>query len=441
MSNSKTSAPTKSTESTESTETTKTTTKPTKATNQSVETKISTSNEKKNFNSVKTHPVSVYALIESYESKLKTCLPDHLAKLKQSYELIADYKHFEAHYDEVFNHLISNHSLDQKSQVMDQLMYFILFQSKKGFNTSLAQVAVSVPTEFLCSKTLATELKTKIEPTVNYDFASKLQITCLMDNDLLQPKIALLAYISTHQEAAQKELDDMIKLIDFAYIKLLTNHKPYPMTTVVDWLHVLNRDVFLLENSSRKKFDSRFLQAVQKLFPNNVGMNMEVAMAQYLTYDPTCITSFERTFTLMEKEKEKNDKKQIDPLLFYAQKACYASSLIYYGKEQEKEKEKTNSVWKEVAQLKQQLVDNGLYHASFEPLLIVQKQFEFYNTKNRAPTLEETKEIAKASKKCDYCQQWLMKPLNCSRCKKVYYCDDKCQKLDWKLHKSICTHK
>eukprot|EP01083_Nonionella_stella_P095982 269610_1 len=42
----------------------------------------------------------------------------------------------------------------------------------------------------------------------------------------------------------------------------------------------------------------------------------------------------------------------------------------------------------------------------------------------------------KALKLCNSCKKPTRK--NCTRCKTVYYCDHKCQKSDWKNHKSSC---
>eukprot|EP01083_Nonionella_stella_P294229 1000403_1 len=42
----------------------------------------------------------------------------------------------------------------------------------------------------------------------------------------------------------------------------------------------------------------------------------------------------------------------------------------------------------------------------------------------------------KALKLCNSCKKPTRK--HCNRCKTVYYCDQKCQKSDWKNHKSSC---
>jgi len=39
---------------------------------------------------------------------------------------------------------------------------------------------------------------------------------------------------------------------------------------------------------------------------------------------------------------------------------------------------------------------------------------------------------------CSVCGVPMIKIKRCSRCKKVYYCSVKCQKLDWKNHKIFC---
>lgn len=44
---------------------------------------------------------------------------------------------------------------------------------------------------------------------------------------------------------------------------------------------------------------------------------------------------------------------------------------------------------------------------------------------------------------CNHCNQWYAddyKLRKCSACKSVYYCDRKCQKADWKVHKETCCH-
>ena len=40
---------------------------------------------------------------------------------------------------------------------------------------------------------------------------------------------------------------------------------------------------------------------------------------------------------------------------------------------------------------------------------------------------------------CGSCGQKGLDPQRCARCKSVWYCDVKCQKKDWKMHKSVCT--
>eukprot|EP01084_Bolivina_argentea_P068805 125244_1 len=37
---------------------------------------------------------------------------------------------------------------------------------------------------------------------------------------------------------------------------------------------------------------------------------------------------------------------------------------------------------------------------------------------------------------CSLCNK--LASLRCSRCKKIYYCSRKCQKINWKYHKSTC---
>jgi len=39
---------------------------------------------------------------------------------------------------------------------------------------------------------------------------------------------------------------------------------------------------------------------------------------------------------------------------------------------------------------------------------------------------------------CYYCKNKLEKPLTCSRCKKIYYCNKECQKNDYINHKKYC---
>ena len=40
---------------------------------------------------------------------------------------------------------------------------------------------------------------------------------------------------------------------------------------------------------------------------------------------------------------------------------------------------------------------------------------------------------------CGSCGQKGLDPQRCARCKSVWYCNVKCQKKDWKMHKSVCT--
>ena len=39
---------------------------------------------------------------------------------------------------------------------------------------------------------------------------------------------------------------------------------------------------------------------------------------------------------------------------------------------------------------------------------------------------------------CKFCGKINLKILKCGRCKSAVYCDDKCQKSDWKEHKKEC---
>lgn len=41
-------------------------------------------------------------------------------------------------------------------------------------------------------------------------------------------------------------------------------------------------------------------------------------------------------------------------------------------------------------------------------------------------------------KTCDYCKEREKKLLKCSQCGLAYYCDQKCQRNDWKKHKTVC---
>eukprot|EP01083_Nonionella_stella_P304980 1062157_1 len=44
----------------------------------------------------------------------------------------------------------------------------------------------------------------------------------------------------------------------------------------------------------------------------------------------------------------------------------------------------------------------------------------------------------KRCRKCNYCGKLGFDMKRCGKCKNVHYCDVKCQKPDWKLHKKIC---
>ena len=52
--------------------------------------------------------------------------------------------------------------------------------------------------------------------------------------------------------------------------------------------------------------------------------------------------------------------------------------------------------------------------------------------------MAEGSESISIAKKCNVCQQEEGELLRCSRCKKVYYCGQECQKKDWAEHKQTC---
>lgn len=42
-------------------------------------------------------------------------------------------------------------------------------------------------------------------------------------------------------------------------------------------------------------------------------------------------------------------------------------------------------------------------------------------------------------KLCSFCMKIVEKKMNCSRCKKAFYCNVDCQRKDWKAHKKLCV--
>lgn len=65
--------------------------------------------------------------------------------------------------------------------------------------------------------------------------------------------------------------------------------------------------------------------------------------------------------------------------------------------------------------------------------------FDPYSAENRA-ILQDIEANRKNMVKCTHCKKVHEQKLNkCSACKMAAYCDQECQKKDWKEHKQICA--
>mgnify|MGYP003691380387 CR=1 FL=1 len=53
-------------------------------------------------------------------------------------------------------------------------------------------------------------------------------------------------------------------------------------------------------------------------------------------------------------------------------------------------------------------------------------------------TENETVSVNASTKSCNTCQSVNEDLLRCSKCKMVFYCNQQCQKEDWKFHKLLC---
>lgn len=116
-------------------------------------------------------------------------------------------------------------------------------------------------------------------------------------------------------------------------------------------------------------------------------------------------------------------------------KKCGASFLTPDGKDCSYALFVTNNKKEAITKLKEEGISNeenkerlrdcGMpHHDNFD--LFKKKMRSLYGTK------------VKENYTCAWCTKALPHPLRCITCKRIFYCDKKCQKLDWKKHKREC---
>merc|ERR1711964_292422 len=81
----------------------------------------------------------------------------------------------------------------------------------------------------------------------------------------------------------------------------------------------------------------------------------------------------------------------------------------------------------------------GKYLQTFE--LLSADDNRTFREKEQLQVVEKRLNERKEYEKCASCGQWRGGMKNCIGCKhvkKIWYCDTKCQKAHWKVHKPVC---